>query len=438
MSGGERGSPGTSGRPSRSGYLAFIRRNSAFRRLFIAQVVSFCGDWFLTVALLDLVLRLTHSAALAALLIVCQTLPSFLLAAWAGPIVDRYDRRKLIIGIASVQTLLALLPIAARSTALLPLAYLGVVGISAGATFVSPAIQSAIPNIVDDEDLVLASVLMGSTWGTMLAVGSALGGVVVALFGLTVSCVVDGATFAFAALLLWSIHRPFQERLGRVRAEFIESLREAAAYARGHPRVLALLTCKGGFGIGAGAVVLLSVFGRDVFHGGSLGIGLLYGARGVGALVGPLLVRSFARDDDHRYRMVGYCGIGYGVGYAAFAVSPFLGVAALAVAMAHLGGGAQWMISSYGLQREVPDHLRGRMFAADFGLVTLTTSVSTIAAGLLADTAGPISTALAGGMLMLAWGIIWAFRTRRLWQPAPAMAAGVKIAAGGDETAAGD
>jgi len=78
------------------------------------------------------------------------------------------------------------------------------------------------------------------------------------------------------------------------------------------------------------------------------------------------------------------------------------------------------------------------MFAADFGLVTLTTSVSTIAAGLLADTAGPISTALAGGMLMLAWGIIWAFRTRRLWQPAPAMAAGVKIAAGGDETAAGD
>src|SRR5581483_10545309 len=392
--------------PRGSGYIDFFRRNAAFRRLFLGQVISYCGDWFLTVALLDLVLRLTHSAFLAGLLVVCQSLPAFLLAPWAGPTVDRFDRKKLIIGIASIQTGLALLPMLARSSALLPLAYLGVVGIASGATFVSPAIQSAIPNIAHDDDLVMANVLMGSTWGTMLAVGSALGGIIVALFGLNVSCIVDAASFAIAALL-------------------IGSLREAAHYARGHPRVLALLTCKGGFGIGAGAVVLLSVFGRDVFHEGSFGIGMLYGARGVGALAGPFLVRRLGRDDNARYRLVGLCGVAYGIGYSLFAISPALGFAGAAIALAHLGGGGQWMISSYGLQREVPDQLRGRIFAADFGMVTLTTSISTIFAGLLADAIGPVPTALAGGLLMLAWGVSWALATRRLWrEPAPALAEG--------------
>jgi MFS family permease len=408
----------------RGSYLELLRRNSAFKRLFVGQVISYCGDWFLTVALLDLVLRLTHSAALAALMIVCQTLPSFLLAPLAGSVVDKHDRRKLVVGIACAQTLLALLPIMAHTTALLPIAYLGVIGIASGATFVSPAIQSSIPNIVTDDDLVMANVLMGSTWGAMLAVGSALGGVIVAIGGLGVSCIVDSATFAAAAMLLWSIRVPFQEVRVHEALPFIESAREALSYARQRPRVLALLTCKGGFGIGAGAVVLLSVFGRDVFHDGSLGIGILYGARGVGALVGPFLVRRVAEDDNAKFRLIGWCGILYGVGYCGFALSPVVGIAGLAITVAHLGGGAQWMVSSYGLQREVPDALRGRIFAADFGMVTLTTSVSTLGAGILADTAGPIPTALIGGALMLAWGVIWAAWTRPLWRAAPATATG--------------
>jgi MFS family permease len=400
------------------GYSDLFRRNSAFSRLFAGQVISYCGDWFLTVALLALVLRLTHSALLAALLIVCQTLPSFLLAAWAGPVVDRSDRRRLMIAIDTTRTLLALLPIFARSVELLPLAYLGALGISIGATFFSPAIQSAIPNVVEGDDLVRANILMGSTWGTMLAVGSALGGLVVAAFGLNIACIVDAATFAISASLLWTIHRPFQQQVSRARIAFLASLHEAINYAREQPRILALLTCKGGFGIGSGVVVLLSVFAANVFHDGATGIGVLYAARGIGALVGPFLIMRLGGDDNGRYRLIGACGIVYGIGYSAFALSPMLGFAALGVTVAHLGGGAQWTISSYGLQREVPDALRGRMFAADFGLVTLTTSISTVAAGILADSLGPVPTAIIAASLMLAWGAIWWAWTRGLWRPA--------------------
>jgi MFS family permease len=401
-------------------YVSLLRRNAALRRLFLGEIISYCGDWFLTVALLDLVLRLTQSALLAALMVVCQMLPAFLLAPWAGQIVDQYDRRRLIIVISVAQALLALLPLAVRSTPLLPLAYIALVGIAAGATFVSPAIQSAIPNIAIGDDLVMANVLMGSTWGAMLAIGSALGGAVAAVGGLTAACGADALSFVAVALLLVGIAVPFQAATRHDEPlSVVVATREALRYARRRPRVLALLTCKGGFGIGAGAVVLLSVFGRDVYHDGSFGIGMLYGARGLGALLGPFLVRGLTSDDNARYRAIGVAGIVYGLGYAAFAISPALALACAAITIAHMGGGAQWTFSSYGLQREVPDGIRGRIFAADFALVTLTSSISTLAAGALADAIGPVPTALLGGVAMLAWALIWAAWTRSLWSADP-------------------
>ena len=185
-----------------TGYLGGLRRNPDFTRLFAGQVVSLGGDWFLTVALLDLVLDLTGSGLLAALLVVGQTLPSFLLAPYAGAVVDRVDRRRLMILVNLLSVLIALLPLLARSTATLPFAFIGVIGLSSAMTFFSPAAQAALPNVVRDDDLARANVLMGSTWGTMLAVGAALGGLVTAAMGQRTAIVVDSLSFAVAALLL--------------------------------------------------------------------------------------------------------------------------------------------------------------------------------------------------------------------------------------------
>lgn len=382
-------------------------------------MVSFCGDWFLTVALLSLVLDVTGSGFLAALIVVAQMLPSFILAPYAGTIVDRVDRRRLMIAVNVVSAGMALLPLFARNEATLIFAFLGVAGISAGLSFFSPASQAALPNVVHADDLAKANVLMGSTWGTMLAVGAALGGLATSAFGRDTAIIIDSISFVVAALLLWSIKRPFQESTVRPQVAFIPAMREAASYARRNPRVLALLTSKGGFGIGAGVVVLLAVFSEKVFEAGAIGIGILYGARGVGALLGPFLIRRVGGSDARVFSMIGLGGVLYGLGYALFAVSPWFGLAALFVLVAHLGGGAQWTMSSYGLQRLVPDELRGRIFAADFGLVTLTTSLSSVGAGLLADAIGPTPTGLIMGLLALAWGVIWTLWTRRLWVQLP-------------------
>lgn len=399
-------------------YWRLLRHNRDFRLLYIGTLISLGGDWFLTVALLDLVLQLTGSATLASLILLCQTLPIFLLTPIAGHTVDRVDRRKLMIAVDLLRVGACLLPLMARTPALLPFAYLGVITISIGSAYFEPASQSALPNIVRPEELGPANVLMGSTWGTMLAVGAAMGGAVTATFGRDTSFIVDALTFLASAMVLWLMRARFSEQreAHHEQPPLMESIRETIRYARAHPRVLALLTCKGGYGCAAGVVAMLSVFGKQVFNAGALGIGLLFAARGMGALLGPFLVRGLARRDEDQYRAVVFCVLTFGIGYTALALSKALAIGLLAIFIAHLGGGAAWQISTYGLQREVPDWIRGRVFSADYGFVTLTMSVSSLFAGIAADRFGPVNATIGTASLALAFAVIWGGLTWRLWR----------------------
>src|SRR6266550_7558809 len=99
-------------------YWRLLRHNRDFRLLYAGTLISLGGDWFLTVALLDLVLQLTHSATLASLMLLCQSLPIFLFTPLAGHVIDRVDRRKLMIIVDVVRTGACLLPLIARTPAL--------------------------------------------------------------------------------------------------------------------------------------------------------------------------------------------------------------------------------------------------------------------------------------------------------------------------------
>ncbi len=394
-----------------------LRTNRDFRLLYFGTLISLGGDWFLTVALFDLVLQLTGSATLVSAILLCQTLPIFFFTPHAGHLVDRIDRRKLMIGVDVVRIGACLLPLLARTPAMLPFAFAGVILISIGSAYFEPASQAALPNLVAAEDLSLANVLMGSTWGTMLAAGAAIGGAVTAAFGRDASFLVDAGSFLLSAILLIRIRGHFSEKrdASHARPPFLQSIRETFRFARSQPRVLGLLTVKGGYGIGAGVVAMLSVFGREVFRAGAFGIGLLFAARGIGALLGPFLIRGVMRTDDARYRAIAVCVLAFGAGYAALAISHSLAAGCAAILFAHLGGGAAWQISTYGLQREVPDAIRGRVFAADYGFVTLTMAFSGLATGFASDRIGPTRATLATASLCLLFGAVWAWSTRKLW-----------------------
>ena len=251
----------------------------------------------------------------------------------------------------------------------------------------------------------------------MLAVGAAIGGVVTMRFGRDVSFIADAVSFLASAAILWRMRAQFAEERPHEQPPLLESMRETLRYARANPRVLALLTSKGGYGLGAGVIAMLSVFGKEIFRAGAFGIGLLFAARGLGALLGPFLMRAAgARRDDLQYRLIGPAVLVFGAGYMGLGLSRSLLVGALAVFAAHLGGGAQWLTSTYGLQRETPDWIRGRVFAADYGFVTLTMSISSLAAGIASDHFGPTIATLGVASIAMLWAIVWGAWTWRLWR----------------------
>jgi MFS family permease len=394
--------------------LRLIRRNDDFRRLYLASFISLGGDWFLLVALFSLALELTGSAVSVALLIASQEIPFFLMSPIGGVIADRLNRKRLMVTYDLVRAVLCLGFLLVSDASTMWIAYLLLASISSFSAFFDPASSAAFPNLVDDEDLGPANALFGSLWGTMLALGAALGGIVAATLGQNAAFAIDAVSFALSALLIARITRPFSTDLseGEEHPGIVPATTETVRYAGRDHRVLALLSVKAGFGLAAGVLVLISVFAEDVFHAGAIGIGVLMAARGIGALIGPFLGRQVAGPRDrHLFSAIGGALAVFGLGYATFGLMPTLLLAAPAIAVAHLGGGAQWTLSSYGLMRIVPDHIRGRIFAFDGALITLTLTISSLVTGWAATTFGARPTAVGLGVVALSYSGVWTWLT---------------------------
>jgi predicted MFS family arabinose efflux permease len=273
--------------------------------------------------------------------------------------------------------------------------------------------SAATPNLVDPTELASAQSLMGAVGGSMLMVGAGIGGVVAEVFGRQTAFVIDAASFVVSAWLVAGIRRPMQQATPAARQGQDTRLGDVVRYARRHGIVGRLLFAKVGVSSANGIVGLLPSFASHRFAGTSIATGLLFAARGLGALVGPILARAAAGAQPTRRAIVLVCGLStlsYSAVYAVFPWTSWFPLALVLVMLAHLGGGAQWSVSTYGLQVETPDHLRGRVMSLDYGLATLFIGASSIVAGLLADAYGEARAtqwlAALGAVYAVAW-VAW-------------------------------
>lgn len=404
--------------------LDLLRRNRDFRRLFAASVVNLGGDWFATVALIGLVTdlgkgtRLTPALA-ASLVFVSQMLPAFLVTPIAGPLADRLNRRTIMITASLLQAgaaLLFLLP--TRNT--IWLAFLAQAIVSTLAGFFSPASQASLANLVSKEDLPRAAGLLGTTWGAMLAIGATLGAWFASAFGRDAAFLADAASFLVAALILSTIKGKTNAALAagtvRPRMRPVADTKAALSYARKDTALFYLLFSKAGFGLSSGVVGVLSSLAHTRFNGGDGSIGLLLGARGVGVVLGPIAASKLGskKNVPDILRACAISCMVYGVAYFAVGHAPWLWLAALLATVAHLGGGTQWTLSTYGLQANTPDEYRGRIMSADFALVSLSMSLSFIAAGWIDRTWGATTAFTVLAALSIAWGTLYLRGTRTL------------------------
>jgi MFS family permease len=370
-----------------------LKTNADMRRVFMAQVISYLGDWFSFVAIIGLVDDLTGSKFLVSLVVVAFSLPSFLASPIAGSMADRFDRRRILVFVSVIQVVAAFgLLFVGKDTVWL--AFLAQSTISALAAVISPATEASIPNIArDNDELAAANSLLGSTWGVMLAVGAAIGGVFASVFGRDAAFIANGVSFALAAILFSRIKTPMQKdrdvETQRQRIRPIADMREAINHSRKDPVLMALIFSKTTFAIGAGVVSQLAVLASDVFNGGDAARGLLIGVRGVGTGLGPLIAMRYTRGQLGKVLLIcGFASLAFSGFYLVGAWMPTLWLTAIFVMLAHLGGGAQWTLSSYGLQLRSPDHIRGRILAGDFALVTLMLSLTSALAGLVSELYG--------------------------------------------------
>ncbi len=376
--------------------FTLLRNNRNLRLLFIAQIISYLGDWFTFVALAGLVQDVTGSKLLVSMVLVALSLPAFVMSPTAGSFADRFDRRKILVTVSLAQGVFAITLLGAGPGRIW-IVFVSQALISALAAFVNPAIGAAVPNLARDAaELKTANAVFGSSWGVMLAVGASLGGAFSAAFGRDAAFVADAVSFVVAAGLVLMVDAPMQraksteqiaEQSRRVRP--IDDMKEALGHARRDPVLLALMTSKATFAIGTGVVSQLTVLASDVFHGGDGARGLVLGARGVGAALGPILAAKYVgRNLSRIVLLCGVAGIAFALCYLGAAWSPTLLVATVFVGVAHVGGGANWTLSTYGLQLRADDAILGRILAGDFALFTLILAIASALAGVASQQLG--------------------------------------------------
>jgi MFS family permease len=379
--------------------------------------VSLAGDWFAFVAVSGMVTELTGREGIAAIVYAATVLPMLFVSPIAGVVADRFDRRRTLVTANIVCALPALGLVAALHLSSAVLAIACMLLLAVFATFVEPAVGAGTPNLVDREDLPLAQTMMGAVWGSMLFVGAALGGLVTHAFGRQTAFLIDAGSFLLAAALVAGIRRPFQVGPRAAAASLWSHVGEVIALARRRAIVRALLVVKTGVGLANGIVGLLPAYALVAFGAGDAGIGALLAARGFGALIGPFFGRALVRGDGRRLLVVCGCAIlSYATAYAFLPLTTSLWAAMACVALAHAGGGAQWVLSTYGLQVAVDDRIRGRVLSLDFGLATFAIGVSSLGAGALAEAIGVRHASWTLVVLGLIYGATWLFFTRPLWR----------------------
>ncbi len=399
--------------------LGVLARNRDFRRLFAAELVMFGGDWFVMIPLLTLLLKLTGSGLWGGLVLAADTGIMALLLPFTGTVADRVDRRRIMLT-ANLCGLVAVLALfAVRTPQTVWLAPVAVAAFAVAKAFYLPAASAALPNLVDAADLSAANAIAGSAWGTMVVVGASLGGVLAAIAGPQACFLVTGVCLLAAAALVWPIRRPMQAARNGAAQGTWRAIGEALRYVAHRPRVSALVTVKSAVGLGNGVLTAFPLLASVVFGIGPAGTGLLFAARGAGALIGPLLLRRVL---FHRSWLLPGLAVSmgtYGLAYLGVSVSPWYGLTLFLVVLAHIAGGGNWAMSSYALQVEVPDELRGRVFATDVMIATLAVSISQLVVGAFIDTVSPRVLVGACGLTTLGYSIVWRLVTLRVMRRVP-------------------
>lgn len=406
-----------------------LRDNPNYRNLWVGQVVSEVGDHFNNIAVFSLAVGATKSGIVVSGVMLARAIPAMLIGPAAGVVLDRFNRKTIMIASDLMRAAIAalfILTIHRHDTWLL---YLLSGLLMVASPFFTAGRSAILPTIATSEELHTANSLTQTTGWTTLTIGTFLGGASVASLGYQWAFCANAASFLVSAFCISRLARPGigfraprraldQTKVVRPWHEYQEGLR----YMRSVPLILGLLLINIGWASGGGAAqILFSFFGEVVFRRGPAGLGTVWGCAGIGLLCGGAVAYTIGRrlSFNAYKRTIVACYIVHGGSYILFSQAPRFGWALVFIALSRAGVGVSSVLNMSQLLRIIPNSFRGRVFATMESLQWSVMMLSMAAAGVAlqyydARQVGTVAGVLSSSTALF-WG--WAHFTGRLPEP---------------------
>jgi len=374
------------------GYFPLLKQNPSFRNLWYGQVISELGNWVNSIALYALILQLTGSGMAMAAAMMAKLLPMVIISPFAGVVIDRMDRRTVLIAsdICRCFTVLGFLIVESRED--LWLVYALTLFEVALTGFFEPARSAIIPSIVKKSHLVTANAISGATWSIMLTLGAALGGFVVSLFGVKVAFILDALTYLLSAWFIIKIPYPNTksgETIKKNNSSGIKGLAEGVRYLISRPIVLALTLLKSGMAIKGGIMTLVPLFANRLWSDPaavSMAVGIMFSSRGVGSAIGPILIRKWLGESPKILQGSILAAFFLGsLALLAFSFSKNLWLTSLCIGLSGMFGSIVWVFSTALIHLEADRQFLGRIFGIEMALLTLIMGISNGVVGVAID-----------------------------------------------------
>ena len=392
-----------------------LRRNPDYRRVWAGQVVSEIGDHFNTLAALSLALHVTGSKTAVGGVMLARTLPYIVGGPVAGVMLDRFDRKSIMIASDLFRAVIAiafLLTLTWRQEWLL---FVLSALLMFGSPFFTSGRSAILPTITSREELHLANTLSQTTAWLTLSIGALLGGISTSQFGYHWAFIGNSASFLFSAWAIARVRGSFRPPAHDGERHFLRDLHDGLRYVRLTPIVLAVAVAQVGWAGGGGAAqILFTLYGELVFGLGPFGTGMVWGCAGFGLVAGGLIAKLLGQTLTYEQykKVIAWFFLLHGVAYILFAVSPSVAWAMLFILLSRIGMGANNVLNRTMLLMTVPNEYRGRVFATMETLLNVT-MIGSMGLASVAVAQWPVRTiGVIAGVLSTSTAAVWWLQVR--------------------------
>ena len=355
-------------------------RLSGFRLLFIATLASSLGSLLAQIALAIDIKDRTNDGVWVGAVLVMGFLPTIVVGLTLGPLIDRLERRKLMVAADLTRAVVfGLLVFVGAPPAMVALAF--VAGLANG--FFRPAVYAGVPNLVPEEELPNANALLQTVENFSWAIGPVLGGLLTAATSPHVAYWINAVSFLVSALLISRIPaRLLQSATALTRGHWTDLKDGFRAVLESRP-LLAVLIAWGIAGLGVGCVSVSEVFlAKNTFDAGDFGYGLLFGSIGTGLVIGSFWSTAVQARLGLARAYGGSMGV-MALGFGLAGISPNVWLAAAFCVIGGIGNGVAIVCNALLVQTGARDAVRGRALTLLMSGTMAVQALGTLLAGAL-------------------------------------------------------